>query len=152
MTFFAKVAICIMLICLATQFFWCYRFYPFFYYSLDWWSRFIACQYWNFNCILLFSNMCQWELNIIIFFNAITLALQISKVGFTNPYLIVKPLVLIWLVNYIMINICFRTIGFFYYQVYFIFPMIFSTLFTTFILSTSFIFSIFFIFLTFFIL
>ncbi len=37
--------------------------------------------------------MCQWEFDIIIIFNAIALALQPSKVRWTNLYLILKPLV-----------------------------------------------------------
>ena len=37
--------------------------------------------------------MCQWEFDIIIFFNAIALALQLSRVRLSNPYLILKSLV-----------------------------------------------------------
>ena len=65
------------------------------YYTLGWWGRSIVCQCSNFSSILHFFNMCWWKFDIIIiFFNAIALALQTSRVCLTNWYLILKPLVL----------------------------------------------------------
>ncbi len=49
------------------------------------------CYYSNISNILHFSNIYQWEFNIIIIFNAITLALQPSRVRWLNLYLILKP-------------------------------------------------------------
>ena len=62
---------------------------------LSLWGRSITCRCPNFSSILHFFNMCQWEFDIIIiFFNAIALALRSSRVHLTNRYLILKLLVL----------------------------------------------------------
>ena len=62
-----------------------------------WFSSTYCSFSWNrliINSMLHFSNICQWDLGIIIFFNAtIALVLQISRIWLINLYFILKLLV-----------------------------------------------------------
>lgn len=97
----ASAAICLMLAYCKTHTFLAHIWFSSTYRSFSQWIWFssIYCSFsrWGrlvFSSILHFSNMCQWEFGIIIFFNTTTaLALLMSRVRSTNPYLILKLLI-----------------------------------------------------------